>query len=295
MFFTITFIMLYVFSLLIGRKIRVPQIFSDGIVLTLIFTISFWGGNQISVGYVESILLVSLLSSLIIVSITYFLGSFISEKSEEQNKGKGVGWKTQLKYLLPLIIGFVTGLLTRFYSLVIANSIFDETIDWELYVLAVVIGLSIGKEIKKELMRRISRFAIFTVIIAVIGGMISSVIMFFLLSIKPFNVALAISLGSGWYSYTGPIVAKYYGPIYGVIAFLVNFLREQFTFSLLPVFLRIRSTPLGAVAVGGATSMDTTLGFYVDVLGYEYGVGAMINGVVLTLLVPLILPIILSF
>ncbi|MUM63759.1 DUF340 domain-containing protein [Acidianus infernus] len=294
MLFTLTFILLYVVSLLLGRKINIPQIFSDGIVLILIFTISFWGGNQISAEYVGSIILVSLISSLVIVTITYFLGSFINERTEE-GKIKRVDVKTQLKYLLPLIIGFSVGLIMRFHSLEISNNIFGEIIDWELYVLAVVIGISIGKELKKELMTRISRFAIFSVVIAILGGIISSVILFLFLSIKPFNLALAISLGSGWYSYTGPIVAKYYGPFYGVTAFLVNFLREQFTFSLLPIFLKIRSTPLGAVAVGGATSMDTTLGFYVDVLGYEYGLGAMINGVILTLIVPLILPIILSF
>ncbi len=291
MLFTITFILLYLISLIIGRKIRIPQFLSDGIVLALIFTISFWGGNQISAGYVGDILLISILSSLIVVTITYFLGSFINERTEE-GKVKGVNVKTQIKYLLPLIVGFALGLLIRFYF-TIPSTFFDEVIDWELYILAVVMGISIGKELKKELMKRISRFAVFSVIIAILGGVISSIFMFFL-SIRPFNLALAISLGSGWYSYTGPIVAKYYGPIYGVIGFLVNFLREQFTFSLIPLYLRIRSTPLGAVAVGGATSMDTTLGFYVDVLGYEYGVGAMINGVILTLLVPIILPIILS-
>lgn len=294
MFFTITFITLYLVSLIVGRKVSVPKILSDGIVLVLIFTISFWGGNQIFIGYVGDIILLSFISSLVIVTITYFLGSFITERTEE-GKIRRVDWKTQLKYLLPLILGFLVGLLTRFYSLAIDDNVLGEIIDWELYALAVVIGMSIGKELKRELMRRISRFAIFSVIIALLGGIISAVILFLFLSIKPFNLALAISLGSGWYSYAGPIVAKYYGPFYGVIAFLVNFLREQLTFSLLPLFLRIRPTPLGAVAVGGATSMDTTLGFYVDVLGYEYGVGAMINGVILTLIVPIIVPLILSF
>ncbi|MCY0883274.1 MAG: LysO family transporter, partial [Acidianus infernus] len=226
MLFTLTFILLYVVSLLLGRKINIPQIFSDGIVLILIFTISFWGGNQISAEYVGSIILVSLISSLVIVTITYFLGLFINERIEE-GKIKRVDVKTQLKYLLPLIIGFSVGLIMRFHSLEISNNIFGEIIDWELYVLAVVIGISIGKELKKELMTRISRFAIFSVVIAILGGIISSVILFLFLSIKPFNLALAISLGSGWYSYTGPIVAKYYGPFYGVTAFLVNFLREQ--------------------------------------------------------------------
>ncbi|WP_410713517.1 LysO family transporter [Caldisphaera sp.] len=36
------------------------------------------------------------------------------------------------------------------------------------------------------------------------------------------------------YFYLEPIVAKYYGSIDGIIALLINFLREQLTFSLVP-------------------------------------------------------------
>uniref|UniRef100_A0A2U9IPJ4 Lysine exporter LysO family protein n=1 Tax=Acidianus sulfidivorans JP7 TaxID=619593 RepID=A0A2U9IPJ4_9CREN len=265
-----------------------PSIVSDSIVLILIFTIAFWGGVQLSSQAIEKILYISIVSSIAIVIITYFLGSFIT--TEKRNKDKQqvirVSLKTQIKYIAPLIVGFISGFLLKI------SLPFNALIDYELYVLAFIIGIAVGKDLNKKILRRISNIAISSILIVIVGGIISSIILF-IIGIRPYNLALSISLGSGWYSYTGPIVAKYYGPIYGVIGFLVNFLREQLTFSLLPFLLRTRSSPIGAIAVGGATSMDVTLGFYIDVLGNEYGVGALISGVIITLIVPVILPIIL--
>lgn len=140
-------------------------------------------------------------------------------------------------------MGFVIGYLIKGTSLP-----FDPIIDYELYILAIVIGLSVGKDLSKKILKRISGVALSSILIAVVGATVSSIILF-LLGLKPFNLALAISLGSGWYSYTGPVVVKYYGPIYGVIGFLVNFLREQLTFSLLPFLLRIRASPPAVMAV----------------------------------------------
>jgi len=48
------------------------------------------------------------------------------------------------------------------------------------------------------------------------------------------------------YFYLGPIVAKYYGSIDGVIALLINFLIEQLTFSLVPLLLKLRFNLLNA-------------------------------------------------
>lgn len=286
--FTITFIAIYIISMIIGKKFvkNIPSILSDTIVLALIFTIAFWGGDQISSQVVEKIIILSITSSIIIVMITYFLGAFIDVKINS-NRHVKVSLKTQLKYIIPLILGFVFGFTLKL------NLPFDGIIDYELYLLAIIIGLLVGKDLNREILKRITGVALSSITIAIIGGAVSSVILFFM-GIRPFNLALSISLGSGWYSYTGPIVAKYYGPIYGVIGFLVNFLREQLTFSLLPFLFKIRASPPAAIAVGGATSMDVTLGFYVDVFGNNYGVGAMINGVVLTILVPIILPLILA-
>ncbi|MEW9491444.1 MAG: lysine exporter LysO family protein [Candidatus Aramenus sulfurataquae] len=283
--FTATFILLYLVSIALGRKVRMPSVISDAVVLALIFTISYWGGVEVSSQAVAKIAYLSLVSSVVVVVVTYFIGSLVKLEVKE-GKAK-VDLLTQLKYLLPLVIGIVLGTALKF------SLPFDQIIDWELYLLAVVIGISVGRELSVEVLRRITGLAVFSILVAVAGAVVSSVFLYFL-GIKPFNLALAISLGSGWYSYTGPVVAKFYGPVYGVIGFLVNFLREQLTFSLVPVFLKLRSSPLGAIAVGGATSMDTTLGFYVEVLGAEYGVGAMINGVILTLVVPVVLPLVLS-
>jgi uncharacterized membrane protein YbjE (DUF340 family) len=77
------------------------------------------------------------------------------------------------------------------------------------------------------------------------------------------------------------------------VGFLSNFLREQLAFVFLPNFLKGKFSPIGAIAVGGATSMDVTLPLYVEIFnGGEYAISAMINGFILTLIIPIIEPLI---
>lgn len=280
--FLLTFLLLYVISIFLGRYVKIPSFISDSVVILLIFTISYWGGDEISGKTVLYILFTSLLTSLIVVVVTYFLGIFITIRGKSE--WKKIDWKSQIKYLTPLILGLLLGLFFKETSID-----FDSLIDFELYALVIVIGIQIGESLKFEVLKRISGFAIISILIDVIGAIVSA---FLLSPFYPFKEILLTVLGSGWYSYTGPFLAKYYGPSIGVFAFLVNFLREQLTFLLVPLFFKLRASPIGAIAVGGATSMDVTLPLYVDLLGNEYAVGALVNGLILTLLVPIILPLV---
>ncbi|BFH72878.1 lysine exporter LysO family protein [Sulfurisphaera javensis] len=279
MYFLLTFILLYVISIVIGKFVKLPSIVSDIVVVILIFTISFWGGIEVSGSTILYVLLTSLATSLTIVVVTYFMGIFftISGKSEWRK----IDWKGQIKYLTPLILGLILGIFVKI------NVNFDEIIDYELYALVIVIGLQIGESLKINILKRISGLAVISIVIDVLGAVVSAIL---LSPFYPFKEILLTALGSGWYSYTGPFLAKYYGPTVGVFAFLVNFLREQLTFLLVPLFFRVKASPIGAIAVGGATSMDVTLPLYVDLLGNEYAIGALVNGLILTLLVPVILP-----
>lgn len=280
--FLLTFLLLYVISIFLGKYVKIPSFISDSVVILLIFTISYWGGDEISGKTVLYILFTSLLTSLIVVVVTYFLGIFITIRGKSE--WKKIDWKSQIKYLTPLILGLLLGLFFKETSID-----FDSLIDFELYALVIVIGIQIGESLKFEVLKRISGFAIISILIDVIGAIVSA---FLLSPFYPFKEILLTVLGSGWYSYTGPFLAKYYGPSIGVFAFLVNFLREQLTFLLVPLFFKLRASPIGAIAVGGATSMDVTLPLYVDLLGNEYAVGALVNGLILTLLVPIILPLV---
>jgi len=283
MYFLLIFLLLYVVSVILGRFIKIPSIASDIIVILLIFTISFWGGSEITGSEIFYVISTSILASALVVIVTYLLGLFFIVKGKSE--WKKIDWKTQLKYVLPLVLGIGSGIFLK----VIPSNVFSLMIDYELYALVVIIGLQIGKDLKLEVLKRVSGLAILSIFIDVIGAVITA---FLLTPFYPFKEILLVTLGSGWYSYTGPFVAKYYGPVIGVFGFLVNFLREQLTFLLIPLFFRVKASPIGAIAVGGATSMDVTLPLYVDLLGNEYAVGALINGLFLTLLVPIILPLV---
>ncbi|MGC9108087.1 MAG: LysO family transporter, partial [Infirmifilum sp.] len=84
-------------------------------------------------------------------------------------------------------------------------------------------------------------------------------------------------------SFAGPFIAQAYGPLWGFTAFLVNVLREQATFILVPL---LRKPFLSMVSLGGATTMDNTLPVYGYVYGEEASVVSIIHGFVLTLLIP---------
>lgn len=277
--FTLTFLSLYLISMAIGRKVKLPSVITETTVLVLIFTISYWGGVTIPVNEIASVLLISLIMATLLILITYVIGLFFIDKVHLYPMK--VNLRMQIKYVIPLILGLILGLGIRF------ELPFTFIIDYELYFLAVIIGIEIGRSFNIGLLKRTTGLAILAVTVDVVGAIILSVIFSPLI---PLKASLMITLGSGWYSYTGPFVAKYFGPALGVVGFLSNFLREQLAFILLPILLRVKATPIGAIAIGGATSMDVTLPLYVDLLGGEYAVGAMISGFILTLLIPIILP-----
>jgi uncharacterized membrane protein YbjE (DUF340 family) len=263
----------------IGRKVKLPSVITETTVLVLIFTISYWGGVTIPVNEIASVLLISLIMATLLILITYVIGLFFIDKVHLYPIK--VNLRMQIKYVIPLVLGLILGLVIRF------ELPFTFIIDYELYFLAVIIGIEIGRSFNIRLLKRTTGLAILAVTVDVVGAIILSVIFSPLI---PLKASLMITLGSGWYSYTGPFVAKYFGPALGVVGFLSNFLREQLAFILLPILLRVKATPIGAIAIGGATSMDVTLPLYVDLLGGEYAVGAMISGFILTLLIPIILP-----
>ncbi|MEJ2781075.1 lysine exporter LysO family protein [Stygiolobus sp. CP850M] len=277
--FTLTFLSLYLISMAIGRKVKLPSVITETTVLVLIFTISYWGGVTIPVNEIASVLVISLIMATLLILITYVIGLFFIDKVHLYPMK--VNLRMQIKYVIPLVLGLILGLGIRF------ELPFTFIIDYELYFLAVIIGIEIGRSFNIGLLKRTTGLAILAVTVDVVGAIILSVIFSPLI---PLKASLMITLGSGWYSYTGPFVAKYFGPALGVVGFLSNFLREQLAFILLPILLRVKATPIGAIAIGGATSMDVTLPLYVDLLGGEYAVGAMISGFILTLLIPIILP-----
>lgn len=192
--------------------------------------------------------------------------------------GRPERWPVSPVLLGALIGGFVVG---RFVSLPTA-----EAIPWALYALLALVGF--GLELRLKGLRTLW----VPVASAVVGAAGTAVVLVWAGGIAP-PVALATTFAFGWYSLAGPLVAARAGAVLGLLAFLTNFLREDFTILLAPVAGR-RLRGEGLAAFGGATSMDTTLFLITRYGDSESGSLALATGLLLTVLASLLLPFLLS-
>jgi uncharacterized membrane protein YbjE (DUF340 family) len=109
----------------------------------------------------------------------------------------------------------------------------------------------------------------------------------------PATAGFSTSLGFGFYSLAGPLVAARLGSALGLLAFLTNFLREQLTMLFAP-YLGPRLRGAGLAALGGATAMDTTLYFVTRYGDERAGSLSLATGIVLTIAASLVLPAVLA-
>ncbi len=100
---------------------------------------------------------------------------------------------------------------------------------------------------------------------------------------------LALSAGFGWYTLSGVLISDLGDPVLGSAAFLANMARESMAFILIPVLAMTRR-PYAAIGVGGATAMDVTLPIVEQCLGTEAVPVSFTSGAILSLLVPVLVP-----
>ncbi len=103
------------------------------------------------------------------------------------------------------------------------------------------------------------------------------------------NEGMAIASGFGWHSLSAVLLAEMKGSDIGAIAFLSNVFRESLTMLSIPFLVKIVG-PYAAIAPGGATTMDVTLPIIEKYCGKRAAIVGFINGVILSTLVPIIIP-----
>lgn len=142
-------------------------------------------------------------------------------------------------------------------------------------------------------LRKMGVMALFIPVGVMLGGVLGALIGGLIIGISV-PVALATGAASGFYSYSGVVVAEIVGAEAGAIAFLANFFRELLSFFIIPILgVRLKGS-IAAIAPGGATTMDTTLPVIVRSLGSDAAAIALINGSLVSLLVPVVLPLLLN-
>lgn len=104
--------------------------------------------------------------------------------------------------------------------------------------------------------------------------------------------SLLVGGGLGWYSFSSVVISAMYSTEIGTVAFLANMMREISGFFLIPFLVRMHK--FLALAPSGAATMDSGLPVVIKYTNLHVGMYSFINGLVLTLIVPVLISWLLS-
>ncbi|MEM2136975.1 MAG: lysine exporter LysO family protein [Candidatus Methanomethylicia archaeon] len=180
-----------------------------------------------------------------------------------------------------LMMGIIIGITTPM----------TRSITWILdpiiFTLILLVGIDIGMQYEhliksvKNLKKHI-HLPLITIVLSTIAGILATIT----LNIN-YRITLAISLGMGWYSFTGAYITTKINAYYGAIAFISNMFREAATITITPILPnRIKKA---GIIIGGATTMDTTLPIMAEEFREEDMIAIIYHGLIITIIIPIIL------
>ncbi|ENX59962.1 MULTISPECIES: lysine exporter LysO family protein [Acinetobacter] len=130
-------------------------------------------------------------------------------------------------------------------------------------------------------------------IAAFVGSCLAAIFNYFILSNHyNLNEVMALAQGYGWYSMSGILFTELHSAKLGGIALLTDLFRE--IFAILLMYCLGWRFPRSAISSAGATSMDVTLAMVKQSCGTHYVPHAMMSGLILSLLAPLLISLFLS-
>lgn len=200
-----------------------------------------------------------------------------------------------MKSSVLLLLCFVAGLLGSAAGLFPTVFYHPELTIYTLFLLLFLVGMGIGGNRQTwHLLRRANVRLLLVPLSIVAGTLLGAGLCSFLLPTVSGREALAVGAGFGYYSLSSILITELHGQQLGVVALLANILREILTLLLTPLLARCCGQ-LAPIASGGATTMDTTLPIISRFLSQEYALVAVFSGVILTVLVPVLVTLMLTF
>ncbi len=179
-----------------------------------------------------------------------------------------------------LAVGILFGNLAGFV-------VHSDVITGILMVLVFLVGVDIGREenILSKIKVNIKHILVQSVLTIIGTFLFAWLVSFFL----PYNMkeTIGASAGFGWYSLSGIMISQLYSPLLGTVSFLSNVFRELLSIILLPFLAKINQR--AAISTAGATAMDVLLGLISKSTSRKNTLIAFGQGVILSLLVPLII------
>jgi uncharacterized membrane protein YbjE (DUF340 family) len=189
---------------------------------------------------------------------------------------------------------FVVGIVLGVYGW-IPEKYLSESLEMStLYALIFLVGIGLGSDGKfLQNIIKIGKKDLIVPISVTVGSISGGALVSLMLMDIDLVEGAAVGAGFGYYSLSSVLISQLRGDELGTIALVANITREVITILGAPLMVRLAG-PLGPIACGGATTMDTTLPVIVKYSGKDYAMTSVINGLVLTCLVPVLVPFLLS-
>ncbi len=165
--------------------------------------------------------------------------------------------------------------------------------DAALLLLMLLAGMGLGFDARAfGIVRELGMKALYAPLAALAGTALGAGAAAALLPETGLRACLAVGAGFGYYSLSSVLITGMGDAQLGSVALIANIFRELLALALIPLLAR-RATPLAAVSAAGATAMDTCLPVIAANAGESSAIIALFSGLVLTLLVPFLVPLIL--
>lgn len=197
--------------------------------------------------------------------------------------------------MLSVAVSLVGGLLFGYLFL---DTGVKDTLDLILMsaldVMIFIAGIEIGSNrgILKRICNLHSALLALAIPLAVACGSICGALLLGHVSGLSVYDSLLVGGGLGWYSFSSVVISAMYSTEIGTVAFLANMMREISGFFLIPLLVRVHK--FLALASSGAATMDSGLPVVIKYTNLHVGMYSFINGLVLTLIVPVLISWLLS-
>ena len=217
-----------------------------------------------------------------------------SPSAKDSGSGVSSAAKGALKNCALILFMFIVGIAIGLSGARFLQKIPQNLPEIILHILLLMVGVGIGTA--PQTWRSVGGMGLRIFLVplsAIIGSLIGGIAVSPLIPEFSISHVLAVASGFGYYSLASIIISANGLPVLGTISLLCNLLRELSTIMLIPVTLRVFG-PIGPISAAGATSMDTALPFIARQTSSKYAILAIINGTVLTLVVPFLVPLVLG-
>lgn len=201
-----------------------------------------------------------------------------------------------MKWILTVVAVFCAGILIGMSDIVTSEWFSSDISTIILYILVVQVGLGIGMSGNlTKIVKNLNLSTLLVPVSTVVGTIALAAALSFAFSDLSVSDCMALGSGFGYYSLSSVLISEIKEPLVGaqkaaelgMLALLANIFRELIAIGFAPYFKKTFGK-FATVSAAGVTSMDVLLPTIVKHSGKEMVPAALVNGIALEILTPLL-------